>query len=218
MTVTKWIWLLMGIIYTTFFIWYTSFEGPITQEEMERYLDSASRMHGFSSQDNISNLREFMENDSGDDFVMINIGHLYDEPLLIEGVTPGETSQEVQSKYMEYMFPAMLRRASHPMFMGKAASPRAFDAINVDGLETWSGFAGVRYRSRRDLMDIVLNPKFDGVHKLKVASIAKSIAFPIDPFSHLGDPRLLLALLFSLIGCVVGWYYSNDHRSVSLEN
>ena len=216
MTASKWIWLLMGIIYATFFTWYTSFDGPITQEEMERYLDSASRMQGFSSQDNMANLRAFMENDSGDDFVMINIGQMYDKPLLIEGITPSQTSQEVQSQYMEYMFPEMLRRASHPMFMGKAASPRAFDTINVDGMETWSGFAGVRYRSRRDLMDIVLNPKFDGAHKFKVASIAKTIAFPIDPYSHLGDPRLILAMLFSLIGCIAGCFF-NDNRSIGLK-
>lgn len=58
----------------------------------------------------------------------------------------------------------------------------------------------MRYRSRRDLMDILSNPAFAGRHEFKVAAIEKTIAFPLDPWFQLGDPRLVLALLFLVIG------------------
>lgn len=59
-------------------------------------------------------MRKFLEADTGDDLVVINVIHMYDTPLQIEGVEPGETSEEVQAKYMEFMIPELFSRASHP--------------------------------------------------------------------------------------------------------
>ena len=41
----------------------------------------------------------------------------------------------------------------------------------------------------------------------------KTIAFPIDPWFHLGDPRIVLALLFGLIGCAVSWREARRGRA-----
>ncbi len=153
-----------------------------------------------------------MEEDTGDDFVMINVIHLYDEPLQIEGVEPDDTTDEVLAKYMEYMFPAMLSRASHPVFQGSAVST-AMDIMNADGMESWTAGAGVRYRSRRDLLEIGTNPAFEGRHEFKVAAMAKTIAFPVDPFNYLGDPRLILALLLGLTGCGLSWFFATRRQT-----
>jgi hypothetical protein len=200
MTVTKWTWLVIVVIYLGFFSWYSSFKAPLSPQEIEYYVE---KVNGTSEE--LASFRKFMEEDDGDDFVMINIMEIYDTPLQIEGVEPGETTDQVLGKYMEYMFPAMLSRASHPVFRGNAASLRAMDIMNADGMETWTGAAGVRYRSRRDMIEISTNPEFAGRHEFKVAALAKTIAFPVAPFSYLGDPRLILALLLGLIGCAVGW-------------
>ena len=200
MTVTKWTWLVIVVIYLGFFSWYSSFKAPLSPQEIEYYVE---KVNGTSEE--LASFRKFMEEDDGDDFVMINIMEIYDTPLQIEGVEPGETTDQVLGKYMEYMFPAMLSRASHPVFRGNAASLRAMDIMNADGMETWTGAAGVRYRSRRDMIEISTNPEFAWRHEFKVAALAKTIAFPVAPFSYLGDPRLILALLLGLIGCAVGW-------------
>jgi hypothetical protein len=200
MTVTKWTWLVIVVIYLGFFSWYSSFKAPLSPQEIEYYVE---KVNGTSEE--LASFRKFMEEDDGDDFVMVNIMEIYDTPLQIEGVEPGETTDQVLGKYMEYMFPAMLSRASHPVFRGNAASLRAMDIMNADGMETWTGAAGVRYRSRRDMIEISTNPEFAGRHEFKVAALAKTIAFPVAPFSYLGDPRLILALLLGLIGCAVGW-------------
>ena len=200
MTVTKWTWLVIVVIYLGFFSWYSSFKAPLSPQEIEYYVE---KVNGTSEE--LASFRKFMEEDDGDDFVMINIMEIYDTPMQIEGVEPGETTDQVLGKYMEYMFPAMRSRASHPVFRGNAASLRAMDIMNADGMETWTGAAGVRYRSRRDMIEISTNPEFAGRHEFKVAALAKTIAFPVAPFSYLGDPRLILALLLGLIGCAVGW-------------
>jgi hypothetical protein len=205
MSFTKWTWLVIAITYLGFFSWYTSFNGPLNPQEIEYYIEKVN-----ATSEELASFRKFMEEDDGRDFVMINIMEMYDTPLQIEGVKPGETTDQVLAKYMEYMFPAMLSKASHPVFRGNAASLLAMDIMNADGMETWTGAAGVRYRSRRDMIEISTNPEFAGRHEFKVAALAKTIAFPVAPFNYLGDPRLLLALLLGLIGCAVGWWQARS--------
>lgn len=207
MTTTTWTWLIIAVIYLAFFSWYTSFEGPLTEGEIEHYLELSKTQDPDSSADDLARIRAFMEEDTGDDFVMINVIHLYNIPLQIDGVAPGDTTDDVLAKYMEYMLPAMLSRASHPVFQGPAVSP-AMDIMNAKGMEIWSAGAGVRYRSRRDLLEIGTNPAFAGRHEFKVAAMVKTIAFPVDPFNYLGDPRLVLALLLGSIGFGLSWLFS----------
>ena len=212
MTATKWTWLVIAAAYLAFFSWYTSFKGPLTPAEIEHYLTLSEQQDPGASAEDRARIRAFMEEDTGDDFVMINVIHLYDEPLQIEGVEPDDTTDEVLAKYMEYMFPAMLSRASHPVFQGSAVST-AMDIMNADGMESWTAGAGVRYRSRRDLLEIGTNPAFEGRHEFKVAAMAKTIAFPVDPFNYLGDPRLVLALLLGLTGCGLSWFFATRRQT-----
>ena len=212
MTATKWTWLVIAAAYLAFFSWYTSFKGPLTPAEIEHYMTLSEQQDPGASAEDRARIRVFMEEDTGDDFVMINVIHLYDEPLQIEGVEPDDTTDEVLAKYMEYMFPAMLSRASHPVFQGSAVST-AMDIMNADGMESWTAGAGVRYRSRRDVLEIGTNPAFEGRHEFKVAAMAKTIAFPVDPFNYLGDPRLVLALLLGLTGCGLSWFFATRRQT-----
>jgi hypothetical protein len=147
----------------------------------------------------IAKLRAFLESDTGDDFVVVNVIEMREPPTPIEGVLPGETASQVLDKYMEYMFPALFSRACHPVIFGRAAAP-ALDVWGIDGADTWTTAGLMRYRSRRDLMDIATNPAFQGRHEFKLAAMTKTIAFPIDPWFQLGDPRLVLALLLLVVG------------------
>jgi hypothetical protein len=203
-TRTRWIWLVLAGLYAAFFGWYTSFGGPLTQAEIAHYLALLESRDEAPSPGDLARMRRFMEEDTGDDFVMVNVIDMYDTPLPIEGVEPGETSDEVLAKYMAYMTPALFSRACHPVLYGQAANT-AMDLMNADGMEHWTTGAGMRYRSRRDLLEIAMNPAFAGSHEFKVAAMRKTIAFPIDPWLQLGDPRLILLLLLGLIGCGLSW-------------
>ncbi len=204
MTRTTWTWLILAVLYISFFSWYTSFGGPLTDEEVEHYMTLFENREPVTSPDRLAMLRKFLENDTGDDFVMINVIDIYDVPLQIEGVKPGETSNEVLDKYMAYMYPELFARASHPVIFGASASS-ALDIMNADGMEDWTTGAGMRYRSRRDMLEISTNPAFAGSHEFKIAAMRKTIAFPIDPWFQLGDPRLVLALILCVIGLALSW-------------
>jgi len=204
MTRTQWYWLVLAGLYVVFFCWYTSFEGPLDDEEIADFISRIESSEPPVSPEMVAVMRKFMEEDTGDDFVMVNVIDMYETPLRIEGVASGETSDEVLGKYMAYMYPAMFARASHPVFFGRAANS-AMDLMNAEGFAEWSAGAGIRYRSRRDLLEIATDLEFSASHEFKTAAIRKTIAFPIDPWIHLGDPRLLLALLFGLLGSGLSW-------------
>ena len=198
------IWLVIGVLYGLFFSWYTSFGGRLSEEEIARYLSYFEQRDPPPSAETMALLKRFMEEDTGDDFVMINVIDMYDTPLEISGVEPGDSSDDVLDRYMEYMYPALFSRASHPVLYGDAAN-LAMDLMNAPGMEHWTRGAAMRYRSRRDMLEITTNPAFAGSHDFKIAAMRKTIAFPIDPWFQLGDPRLVLALAMGLVGCALSW-------------
>lgn len=193
------VWLILATIYGAFFYWYTSFGGPLTPEEIDWYVEELERVG--QPPEAIEAVRGFLENDTGDDFVMMNIVDFRESPLVVEGSPPAADAQEMVDRYMEFMYPALFARACHPVMVGFAAH-RAMDlmGLEVEDIDVWDQAALMRYRSRRDLMDILSNPGFAGRHEFKVAAIEKTIAFPLDPWLQLGDPRLVLALLLLVIG------------------
>ena len=193
------LWLILAALYAAFFYWYTSFSGPLTAGEIDQYISL------FESQgrppEAIERIRSFLEEDTGDDFAMVNVIDFREPPLVVDGHPPAADAQEMLGRYMEFMYPALFARACHPVFAGFAAN-RAMDLMGLDAenIDVWDQGALMRYRSRRDMMDIVTNPAFSGSHDFKAAAIEKTIAFPVDPWFQLGDPRLVLALLFLVVG------------------
>jgi hypothetical protein len=192
-----WIWGALAGLWGLFFVWYTSFGGPLTDDEIAGYLERFER-DGRSAEE-LEALRVFLESDTGDDFVMVNVIELNERPPASPGVPPDATSSEMLDRYMAYMWPALLKRACHPVIVGTAAAP-ALDLWGIDGAENWTQAAFMRYRSRRDMMEIAGNPDFQGPHEFKIAAMAKTVAFPADPWLSAGDPRLLLGLILIIAG------------------
>jgi preprotein translocase subunit Sec61beta len=193
-------WSALLLVYLVFASWYTSCSEPLDEAEIAGYLGRLESQ-GRPAED-LAAVRAFLESDTGDDFVMVNVIELREPPALIEGVAPGDDARSVLDRYMQYMFPALFRRACHPVMIGTAAA-QALDLWGIEGAERWSMAGLMRYRSRRDLMDIATNPDFQGPHEFKIAAMTKTIAFPIDPWWQLGDPRLVLALGLLVAGLVV---------------
>ena len=189
-------WGIPAIVYVVFFAWYTNLSGPLDSAEIAQYLDRFETAE--LAPERIAVLRRFMEEDSGDDFYMLNALDLRAEPERVGEVAAGETSEEVMGRYMEHMYPELFRRACHPAIFGQAVAP-ALDLAGIDGAEEWTAAAMFRYRSRRDMLDIATNPAFRTNHSYKIAALDKTIAYPIEPVINLGEPRFLVALILLVI-------------------
>jgi hypothetical protein len=190
-------WIVLAVLYGAFFAWYTSFGGPLQPEEIEEFMGILEAND--APPERIARWRRFMETDSGDDFAMANFLSLAETPKPVEGVPAGESSADVMARYTTPFMGKAVRSAAHPVLYGKAAGD-AMDLWGIEGAERWSHAGVVRYRSRRDLMEQVRGLVGTDIHRYKIAAMDKTIAFPIDPWITAGDPRLLLALVFLVVG------------------
>ena len=203
-------WLLALVIVALFSFWYTNTNGPLKEDEIARYLARHKVMGADEAV--LERLRRFMSEDTGRQFFMVNILDMDENPPTVEGAAPGESADQLMGHYMEFMFPEMLSRASHPIFMGDAIF-RVMDVMGIENAEIWDRAALMRYRSRRDLMEISTNPEFQGRHEFKAAALTKTIAYPVETTLYYSDPRLLLALVviaaFGLLDIVL---YKREKR------
>ena len=200
-------WLILGSVYIVFFFWYTDIEGALSQEEIQGFLnkheqniiDNRLSPNLEELQLRMDFLRRFMEEDSGRQFIMVNNIEMDPDPGDVPGANSGESADELLSRYMEHMWPNLLKRASHPIFGGNAIW-QSMDLVGIEGAETWDQIALMRYKSRRAFMEIVTHPNMMDRHDFKVAAMQKTIAYPVEPFAYFSDLRIILGMLMVIIG------------------
>tara|TARA_Y100001949_G_C15989382_1_gene332096 strand:+ start:366 stop:977 length:612 start_codon:yes stop_codon:yes gene_type:complete len=193
-------WYFFILFYVFFFIWYTNLSGPLNDKEIKFFMKVISE-RAVNDEQRIERLRKFMEEDDGKDFFMVNFLDYNDTPETMPATGKGASSSNLMNYYMEYMYPEMFKRASHPVFFSDVFFP-AMDIVSAEGMEDWDNVALVRYRSRKDMLQIGLNPIFDERHPYKTEALDKTIAIPVEtPF--LNDLRLILFILFLTLGLFI---------------
>ena len=196
-----WLWGAAGVLWLLFCFWYTNTAGPLSAKEIAVFTEQMLR-NGASAQ-RIERLHLFMAEDDGDQFLMVNLLDL----------ARRQDAGEQMDRYMAHMLPELFKRASHPVLVGETVFA-AMDLVGVEGAEMWSSAGIVRYRSRRDLLEIALDPVFDDKHEFKLAALEKTIAVPVRPALYLSDLRLLLLLVLLAVAGLVDavWYRPGVHR------
>ena len=200
-------WLILGAVYIGFFFWYTDMGGKLSQEEIQIFIKKHEQniINDGVSPDSeefqlrIDFLKRFMEEDNGKQFIMVNNIEMNKNPGDVVGANPGESADQLMSRYMEYMWPNLLKRASHPIFMSNAVY-QSMDLVGIEGAETWDQAALMRYKSRRTMMEIVTNPNMMNRHVFKIAALQKTIAYPVEPFGFYSDMRLIFGMLIAIVG------------------
>ena len=193
------VWLTPLLLWGFFSFWYTNTGGPLTEEEKAHYLE---RMQQVDQTLPLESLQAFMESDTGNSLIMVNLLDLAETPPPIPGAPEDLTARDMLDHYMEFMYPELLSRASHPIYAGRAIAP-AMDLSGIEGAENWTTGALMRYRSRRDLLEIATNPLFYERHDFKMAALTKTIAFPVESMLYYADPRFILALLLFSITALI---------------
>jgi len=200
-------WLILGAVYIGFFFWYTDMGGKLSQEEIQIFIKKHEQniINDGVSPDSeefqlrIDFLKKFMEEDNGKQFIMVNNIEMNKNPGDVVGANPGESADQLMSRYIEYMWPNLLKRASHPIFMSNAVY-QSMDLVGIEGAETWDQAALMRYKSRRTMMEIVTNPNMMNRHGFKIAALQKTIAYPVEPFGFYSDMRLIFGMLIAIVG------------------
>ena len=188
------IWIVMAVLYTVFWLWYSGIKGKLSQAEVEYYMQQFESK-GVNA-DNLSNLRHFLEKDDGREWFMIN---------LLELKSPKRESSKLLQRYTKTFMAGMFRRAGHPFFVAIAAA-KNIENLNCDDADNWTSTGIVRYRSRRDCAETLLDTFGSDHHADKLASLTKTLAFPATANVRMGSPRVLVAMSAALIGAMATIY------------
>lgn len=196
-----WIWATAAALYAVFSLWYSNWSGPIDAAEIETYIERAAALPEERDPVRMATFRKFLESDDGGEFFMVNLIRMQPEPVTVPGSGEKAPAADVLARYTRPFLGGALRRATHPVFVGPAAGTY-MEHWGVEGDPGWT-FAGIiRYRSRRDVIELATNPDFQHIHAYKLAAIANTLAFPVAPSRiHLG-PKLLVPLVLALLAAL----------------
>ena len=129
---------------------------------------------------------------------MVNYLDLNEAPPSLQATGENASAWDLLNHYFEFMFPNLFSRACHPVFSGPVISD-ALDLLNIEEGKSWDYAAVVRYRSRRDMAEIITNSNFFDRHDYKIAALEKTIAIPVSP-RFIGDLRLILLMFLLIVG------------------
>lgn len=192
-----WLWAGLVGLYLEFRLWYDGGGGPLTPAEVTTYL-ARFEARGVEPA-RLERLREFLAGDDGGDFVIANFIRFRDDP----------GAQADLDRYMAHMYPELFKRACHPVLAGPVVGA-ALDIWGIEDAELWSLVGLVRYRSRRDMLEISSNPAFADAHRFKQSAMEQTIAIPLEPFLNLASPRVWVGVALVAAGALLQSVFSRS--------
>ena len=193
------LWSSAGVLFLLFQIWHGAFESPLTDEEVEQYVE---RFMELNPDEDRTELRRFLEEDDGKPIVMVNAIQLHDRPVSVNGRDFGDSSAAALNEYSMFVFGYLIRRGSYPLWTGNAVYD-SLEAWGIDNAEQWSSAGLVRYKSRRVMLEMASDPEFRRFHDAKVAAIQKTFAYPTSTGIATGSLSLTVGLLLLVLTLVL---------------
>ncbi len=170
-------WIVAAVLYIAFVLWYYNWSGPIKEHEIEGLVDKIKRSSG-SAHTSIDVFRDFISSDDGKEFVMQNFicvkKGAIDNPVTGERIDAAALLQKYSGPFMKELF----LRGGHPVFVSRKVGG-FIDSWGGAADEGWHVTAMMRYRSRRDLIELATNTKFDDIHIFKTTAMDKTTSFPV---------------------------------------
>jgi hypothetical protein len=192
-----WVWGVALAAYGAFRWWYDGRRAPLAPHEVEAFMAALDRLPASGHTDRAL-LRAFLEADDGREFVMSNLVRVHpgEVPHPVSGAPT--TGLALFGDYGRQFVRLLLRHGGHPvMAMRKVGG--YLDAWNTPPDPGWHIVGAMRYRSRRDLVALALDPALREVHPLKLAGTAATFSFPTQPILSLAlPPRASVALVLAL--------------------
>ncbi|ORW59815.1 hypothetical protein AWC20_01355 [Mycobacterium parmense] len=188
-------------LYIGFRLFYDNLRGRVTREEIDNLVSRAEALGGDGVND-LSIVRQFLEDDDGREFVMVNLVRVPDAMVTHPDTGAQVPAREMMKACTNSFMPLLMRRGGHPALVARKVGGY-LDSWMVGPDPGWSMVGFVRYRSRRDMLKVVLDPAFEAAHEYKRVALAETFSFPTQPFlrAYIG-PRgsvfLILALAAAL--------------------
>lgn len=197
----------IAVIFVTFSTWYGGASKPISAEEGQILLEKVEQTFGDADESErgfIANIEQMIPRDDGREFYAVNLENLKDGP----------EAERADRAYAKIVFPLLLKRGGHPVFLSERVGLMLGEYGNqVDRV------AVVRYRSLRDMIDMVLDPAMKEGEVHKFAALDHTEVFITRPTISFVQVRITLGLLLILIGWLglrgIDWFANRKRKSDS---
>ena len=192
------------ITYLGWFTWYGGSGQPVSPNDAAAYraelqANAKSRDRDFS--DPIKYMNRLIKDDDGNEFIMVNLIR-YREKAQYPSTSPwaNETDPTLaDNRYGAGVLPLLLKRGSLPIFVSTVAG----EFINETSQEEWDTVAMVRYRSVRDMVEMIIEMSATDLADHKWAAIEQTHVFPVKPKMNLASLRLIVGICLLLFAVVV---------------
>ncbi|MCP4465953.1 MAG: hypothetical protein GY889_06480 [Proteobacteria bacterium] len=198
------IWVITLLVYLAFRLWYDGLRKPLTAEEVEKYSRLFEQHAGAGDEVDLAVMRKFLEEDDGKEFIMMNLLQYNPSPMKHPDTGQDAQADSILQEYFRPFMGRVIRRAGHPVIAGRAVGGY-LDAWNTPPDPGWHGAGLIRYRSRRDIIELSLaSAKFQDLHKYKLAALKQTIAFPTQTQMGLyASPRVTVAMALALAAALL---------------
>ena len=194
-------WAVAGLLYLAFRLFYDGLRRPLSKAEIDDFLAAAGdRLHETGNDPEV--MRAFLEADDGGEFVMLNLVRAH--PGDITNPDTGEVASGMTwlRRYSDKFTGQLFRRGGHPVFVGRKVAGY-IDAWNTPADPGWTLFGTMRYRSRRDMIQLARAPEFLAAHPAKLLGLDATFSFPTQRvFAFYVSPRVTVALVLALLAAL----------------
>ncbi|MBO6557968.1 MAG: hypothetical protein JJ957_15775 [Pseudomonadales bacterium] len=192
------IWIWIPIVYGMFCLWYFNWRGPLTKDEIDKFLGIFSELEA-NKHTELSLIRKFLEDDDGNEFVMLNLIQLHEGKVLHPVTGESQSPRELLTNYFKAFSFALIKRGGHPVLQARTAGGN-IDSWNAELNVGFSLTSMMRYKSRRDLVELLIDPAFADSHLFKLAAIERTISYPTQTLLSvsLRPPVAVLTILLML--------------------
>jgi hypothetical protein len=197
-----WIWVLALGLYVVFRLWYDNWKGPLSPQEVNDFMNQISDLK-MSEYSDPKDLTAFLEADDGKEFVMVNLVRVHTGELAHPHTGKPTKGIDLLREYGNSFVKVLVRHGGHPVLVMRKVGGY-IDSWNTPPDPGWHVASSMRYRSRRDMMQLALDPSLRDVHILKTAATATTFSFPSQVVLGLAiRPRVWVALVLALGSALV---------------
>jgi hypothetical protein len=196
-----WVWLVAATLYAGFLLFYNNWRGKLTREEIDTMLAQAEAQ-GAADLNDLSIVRKFLEEDDGREFVMVNLVRVPDTMVIDPDTGAQVPASDMMKAYSKAFMPRLIKHGGHPALAARKVGGYV-DAWKVGPDPGWSIVGFMRYRSRRDMLKMVVDPTFKDAHKYKLLGVGETFSFPTQPFIRAYvSPRVTVFLILALVAAL----------------
>jgi len=207
---------LLLVTYLGWISWYGGSGSPVQTAELEGYisaLQANADPRGKDSVEPIKYMRTLAESDDGAEFIMVNLIR-YRDRAMYSADSPWSKETDpmlADARYGAGVAPLLLKRGSLPVFISSVNG----GFINETTHGEWDMVAMVRYRSVRDMLQMMVEISSTDLADHKWAAIEQTHVFPVTPKISLISLRLIIGIILLLFATAVRYLVNLRKRKNS---